>query len=74
MTASLAVLVFGIPAWAAPQPATPASPLPGLSQVAQDAGVSQSVLSRFVAGDRDIHLATADKLAEVLGLNLVNGS
>jgi len=41
-----------------------------VGQIAQDAGVPQLVVSRFVAGDRDIHMATADKLAEVLGLRL----
>jgi HEAT repeat protein len=46
MTASLAVLVFGIPAWAAPQPSTQASPQPGLSQVAQDAGSSSVQVRR----------------------------
>lgn len=30
-------------------------------------GVSQSVLNRFVAGDRDITLATAAKIASELG-------
>ena len=39
-------------------------------QIAQDAGVSQIVVSRFVSGERDIRMATADKLAEVLGLTL----
>src|SRR5213595_3741591 len=41
-------------------------------QIAQDAGVSQIVVSRFVSGERDIRMATADKLAEALGLKLVN--
>jgi len=36
-------------------------------QIAQDAGVAQIVVSRFVSGKRDIRMATADKLAEVLG-------
>ncbi|MCI0637962.1 MAG: helix-turn-helix domain-containing protein [Gemmataceae bacterium] len=39
-------------------------------QIAQDAGVSQIVVSRFLAGERDIRMATADKLAEALGLKL----
>jgi len=39
-------------------------------QIAQDAGVSQIVLSRFLSGERDIRMATADKLAEALGLML----
>lgn len=39
-------------------------------QIAQDAGVSQIVLSRFLSGERDIRMATADKLAEALDLML----
>ena len=39
-------------------------------QIAQDAGVSQIVVSRFMSGERDIRMATADKLAEVLGLKV----
>ncbi|MFO0967476.1 MAG: helix-turn-helix transcriptional regulator [Gemmataceae bacterium] len=39
-------------------------------QIAQDAGVSQIVISRFVSGERDIRMATADKLATALGLKL----
>lgn len=42
-------------------------------QIAQDAGVSQIVLSRFLSGERDIRMATADKLAEALGLTLAAG-
>lgn len=42
-------------------------------QVAQDAGVSQIVLTRFLSGERDIRMATADKLAETLGLKLAVG-
>jgi DNA-binding phage protein len=43
-------------------------------QIAKDAGVSQIVLSRFVSGERDIRMATADKLAEALGLKLAKAS
>lgn len=43
-------------------------------QIAQDAGVSQIVVSRFLSGERDIRMATADKLAEALGLNLAKAS
>ena len=39
-------------------------------QIAQDAGVSQIVISRFLSGERDIRMATADKLADALGLSL----
>ena len=45
-----------------------------MDQIAQDAGVSQVVVSRFVSGERDIHMATADKLAEALGLTLAKAS
>ena len=40
-------------------------------EIAKRAGVSQIVISRFLSGERDIRVATADKLAEVLGLKLV---
>ena len=43
-------------------------------QIAQDAGVSQIVVSRFLSGERDIRMATADKLAEALGLKLASAS
>ncbi|HEV3256906.1 MAG TPA: helix-turn-helix transcriptional regulator [Gemmataceae bacterium] len=43
-------------------------------QIAQDAGVSQIVVSRFLSGERDIRMATADKLAEALGLKLASRS
>lgn len=39
-------------------------------EIAKRAGVSQIVISRFLSGERDIRMATADKLAEVLGLKL----
>jgi transcriptional regulator with XRE-family HTH domain len=34
-------------------------------------GVSQSALSRFMSGERGMNLATLDKLAEVLGLEII---
>ena len=40
-------------------------------RLAKDSGVSQPVLCRFVNGKRGITLATASKLVEVLGLELV---
>ena len=43
-------------------------------QIAQDAGVSQNVVSRFLSGARDIRMATADKLAAALGLTLAKAS
>ena len=39
-------------------------------QIAKEAGVSQIVISRFLSGERDIRMATADKLAESLGFTL----
>lgn len=40
-------------------------------QLAKDASVSSIVLTQFLAGHRDLRLATAEKLALVLGLKLV---
>jgi hypothetical protein len=37
-------------------------------QIAKDAGISQIVISRFLSGERDIRLATADRLARALGI------
>ena len=42
-------------------------------QLAKEAGVSQIIVSRFLSGERDIRLATADRLAHALGLELVAG-
>lgn len=42
--------------------------------LANKAGLSQSVLSRFTSGERDISLGTAGKLADALGLELVTRS
>ena len=39
-------------------------------QICKDAGVSQIVVSRFLSGERDIRLATADRLAKALGLTV----
>jgi ribosome-binding protein aMBF1 (putative translation factor) len=39
-------------------------------QIAQESGISQIVISRFLSGERDIRMATADKLARVLNLQL----
>jgi hypothetical protein len=41
-------------------------------QLASEAGVSEVVLTQFLAGTRDLRLATAEKLADVLGLKLVS--
>jgi transcriptional regulator with XRE-family HTH domain len=41
-----------------------------LYELATQAGVDRSVVCRFVAGGRNINLATADRLAAVLKLRL----
>jgi plasmid maintenance system antidote protein VapI len=38
--------------------------------ISKGSGVAQPVLSRFMAGERDIRMATADKLAAFFGLRL----
>ncbi len=45
-----------------------------LYQIAKSAGVSQIVISRFVSGQRDIRMGTADKLAHALRLRLTMAS
>src|SRR5437016_2666005 len=45
-----------------------------VDQIARDAGVSQVVVSRFLSGELDIRMATADKLAAALGLKLARAS
>jgi DNA-binding phage protein len=44
-----------------------------VAQIAQEAGVSPTVIGRFLSGDRDIRMATADKLAGALDLKLQTG-
>lgn len=39
-------------------------------KICQEAGISQIVVSRFLSGERDIRLATADRLAKILGLSV----
>jgi hypothetical protein len=39
-------------------------------QLCKEAGISPIVVSRFLAGKRDIRMATADRLARVLGMTL----
>jgi plasmid stabilization system protein ParE len=39
-------------------------------QISKEAGISQIMISRFLAGERDIRTATADRIAHVLGLKL----
>lgn len=38
--------------------------------VARDSGVPQAVVNRFASGQRDLKLATADRLAEFFGMKL----
>ena len=38
--------------------------------VARDSGVSQPSIQRFMVGERDLYLATADKLCEFFGMHL----
>ena len=42
-------------------------------QIAKESGISQIVVTRFLTGERDIRMATADKLARVLNLRLTVG-
>jgi hypothetical protein len=68
-----------------PKPASDAAPADSLSEllrrsiresgrpleeIANDARVSPIVVAGFVSGKRDIHLATADRLARSLGLDV----
>lgn len=41
-----------------------------MEEIAGDAGVSPIVIAGFVSGERDIHMATADRLARTLGLDV----
>ena len=41
-------------------------------QICKEAGISQIVVSRFLSGERDIRLATADRLAKALGIEVTN--
>ena len=43
-------------------------------EIAKRAHVSQIMISRFLSGERDIRMATADKLANVLDLKLMIAS
>ena len=42
------------------------------AEIAAKAHLSPLALSKFLAGERDIHLETADRLAEVLGIKLAS--
>jgi hypothetical protein len=41
-------------------------------QICKEAGISQIVVSRFLSGQRDIRLATADRLAKALGIAVLS--
>ena len=41
-------------------------------QICKEAGISQIVISRFLSGERDIRLATADRLAKALGIEIAS--
>jgi plasmid maintenance system antidote protein VapI len=43
---------------------------PSIRRLAKNAGVDTAIVSRFRGGQRTITLATADRLAEALGLSL----
>jgi DNA-binding phage protein len=51
--------------------ATQASPK-SVYQICKETGISQIVVSRFLSGERDIRLATADRLAKALGIKVTN--
>jgi transcriptional regulator with XRE-family HTH domain len=41
-------------------------------QICKGAGISQIFVSRFLSGERDIRLATADRLARTLGIEVTH--
>lgn len=41
-------------------------------QICKEAGISQIVVSRFLSGERDIRLGTADRLAKTLEMEMAN--
>jgi hypothetical protein len=41
-----------------------------VEEIASDSGISSIVIAGFVSGTRDIHMATADRLARSLGLEV----
>ena len=43
-------------------------------QIAKGAHVSQIIISRFLSGERDIRMATADKITNALALRLMTGA
>ena len=43
-----------------------------IAEIAEKAHLSPLAVSKFLAGERDIHLETADRMAEVLGIKLAS--
>jgi hypothetical protein len=41
-------------------------------QISKESGIAQIVIARFLSGERDIRMATADKLARALNLQLTS--
>lgn len=42
-------------------------------RIAQESGIAESSLSRFVAGEQGLSVGNLDKLAEVLDLRVIEG-
>lgn len=42
-----------------------------MRQIAEQSGVDHAVISRFMSGDRDLRLASADKLVTALGISIL---
>jgi len=40
-------------------------------RISQESGIAEAVLSRFIHGERDLKLDTADRLCAALGLQVV---
>jgi transcriptional regulator with XRE-family HTH domain len=40
-------------------------------RIAKQSGISASTLSRFISGERELSMATAEKLCDSLGLELI---
>ncbi len=45
-----------------------------MRQIAQEADVAHTVVSRFAKGDRDVSLASAERIARALSLKLVESA
>jgi len=57
-------------AFSAPRPPRP-GPRPRAGGNGQQSGVDPTVITRFLADQRDLRLGTADRIATALGLRLV---